>query len=378
MTEKTLIPGLEGIPCAASSVSFIDGIAGILEYRGYDITTLANHGTFEEVAYLLLYGELPKKDELVAFDAELRANRVLKYPVLDIIKSLPSTGHPMKAIQAGVAVLGAFYPVGDLNNAHEQRLASVRLIAQLPTVVAAFHRARQGDEPIAPNVELNHATNFLYMLDGQIPSAVISRTLDIAMILHMEHTMNASTFTGRVVASTLADPYAVVSSAIGSLTGPLHGGANERALEELREIPSVDAVDEIITGKIERKDKIMGLGHRVYKTTDPRSTLLQGLCAGVFAERGSAEIFDIARKVEEIATGKLGHKGIFPNVDFYSGILYDAMGIPSDLFTPIFAVARVVGWLAHWKEQLIGNRIFRPTQIYVGHRQRPFTPMSDR
>lgn len=212
MTEKTLIPGLEGIPCAASSVSFIDGIAGILEYRGYDITTLANHGTFEEVAYLLLYGELPKKDELVAFDAELRANRVLKYPVLDIIKSLPSTGHPMKAIQAGVAVLGAFYPVDDLNNAHEQRLASVRLIAQLPTVVAAFHRARQGDEPIAPNVELNHATNFLYMLDGQIPSAVISRTLDIAMILHMEHTMNASTFTGRVVASTLADPYAVVSS----------------------------------------------------------------------------------------------------------------------------------------------------------------------
>jgi citrate synthase len=194
----------------------------------------------------------------------------------------------------------------------------------------------------------------------------------------MEHTMNASTFTGRVVASTMADPYAVVSSAIGSLTGPLHGGANERALASLRTIPSVDDVDELIGGKIERKEKIMGLGHRVYKTKDPRATILQGLVEAVFEVKGSTPIYEIARRVESIATEKLGHKGIYPNVDFYSGIVYDRMGIPADLFTPIFAVARVVGWLAHWKAQIIGNRIFRPTQIYTGGHDQSYVAESDR
>jgi len=245
-------------------------------------------------------------------------------------------------------------------------------------VIAAHHRLRNGDAAVAPREDLGHAANFLYMLGGEVPSDVVVRTMDACIVLHMEHTMNASTFTGRVVASTMADPYAVVSAAVGSLTGPLHGGANERALKSLRTIPSLAEVDEIIGGKIDRKEKIMGLGHRVYKTKDPRAYILQGLAEELFAEQGATPVYEIARRVEELAAERLGHKGIYPNVDFYSGIVYDAMGIPSDVFTPIFAVARVVGWLAHWQAQIDGNRIFRPSQVFTGTRGHTVGPIGSR
>jgi citrate synthase len=374
----TVIPGLEGIACAESNISFINGLEGVLEYRGYNITTLAENGTFEEVAYLLLKGELPTQDALSSFTSDLAGERHLEDRMIEILRNFPADGHPMKALQAGVAVLGAFDTVSNVNDEAQASRATIRLIAKVPTLIAAYHRVRSGQEPVAPRSDLDHAANFLYMLNGEVPSDTVARTMDVCLVLHMEHTMNASTFTGRVVASTLADPYAVVSGAVGSLTGPLHGGANERALRALEAIPNVESVDEIIGGKIERKEKIMGLGHRVYKTKDPRATILQGLADTMFTEEGSTQTYEVAKRIEAVATERLGAKGIYPNVDFYSGIVYDRMGIPSDIFTPIFAVARVVGWLAHWKAQLVGTRIFRPTQVYTGFRERSYTPMSER
>ncbi len=376
--SKELVPGLEGIVAAESDISFIDGNQGILEYRGFNIKTLADNCTFEEAAYLLLEGELPSADALASFSKSLVEMRALPESVMGMLRAMPAEGHPMKALQAGCAILGSEHPMSNLHDADDANLAIARLIARIPSIVAAFHRIRNGLQPIAPRADLGHAANFLYMMDGEVPHDVLAKTMDVALILHMEHTMNASTFTGRVVASTMADPYAVVSSAIGSLTGPLHGGANERALNQLRLIPSVEEVDGIVGGKIERKEKIMGLGHRVYKTKDPRATILQTLVEQVFQVKGSTPIYEVAQRVEAYATEKLGHKGIYPNVDFYSGIVYDRMGIASDNFTPIFAVARVVGWLAHWKAQIIGNRIFRPTQIYKGGHDQPYVAVSDR
>ncbi len=376
--KPALIPGLEGVPCAASKVSSINGQLGKLYYRGYSIEDLAEHCTFEEVAALLVYGELPTRAQLQAFDAELRQHRRLKYKIVDLLECLPEGGHPMDALQAATAALGMFYPARAVLDAQVQREAVIRLIAKLPTLVAAFARLRRGDEAVLPRDDLGHAANFLYMLTGAEPDPVTARTMDVCLILHAEHTMNASTFSARVVGSTLADPFTVVSSAVGTLSGPLHGGANEEVLVMLDAIGSPDRVDEVIGAKIANKQKIMGLGHRVYKTKDPRATILQGLAMRLFDHLGTDRRYEIARKVEDLAAERLGPKGIYPNVDFYSGIVYAKMGIEPDLFTPIFAIARVAGWLAHWVEQLQGNRIFRPTQVYEGHRERPFTPLHQR
>ncbi len=284
----------------------------------------------------------------------------------------------MDILQAGTAAMGMFYPAKDVYDTVIQQTAVINLIAKIPTLVAAFSRLRRGDEAIRPRDDLGHAANFLYMLTEQEPDPVAVEVMDKCLILHAEHTMNASTFSARVVGSTLANPYAVISSAIGSLSGPLHGGANERVLDLLDEIGDVARVEEIIGAKIDGKQKIMGLGHRVYKTKDPRANVLQGLARRLFEALGSDTRYEIARKIEDIATERLGHKGIYPNVDFYSGIVYSRLGIETDLFTPIFAIARVSGWLAHWLEQLDGNRIFRPSQIYVGKDTRPFVAMSQR
>ncbi|MEE2780238.1 MAG: citrate synthase, partial [Myxococcota bacterium] len=359
----TLVRGLEGIPCAESQISYIDGQKGWLTYRGYTIEELSKNCTFEEVAYLLLYGELPTREELAQFDSELRHHRRLKYRIIDVIKHLPETGHPMDILQAGIAAMGMFYPAKDVYSPEVQRQACINLIAKTPTLVAAFSRLRHGDEAIRPRDDLGHAANFLYMLTEDEPDELAARTMDVSLILHAEHTMNASTFSARVVGSTLADPYAVISSAVGTLSGPLHGGANEAVLYLLDKIGSADRVDEAIAGMIERKEKIMGLGHRVYKAKDPRATVLQELVVALFDKMGKDERYEIARAIEQYATRELGHKGIYPNVDFYSGIVYSKLGIDTDLFTPIFAMARVSGWLSHWLAQLEGNRIFRPTQI---------------
>jgi citrate synthase len=371
-------PGLDGVPVAESAVSFIDGKRARLEYRGIAVEVLAEESCFEETAWLLLKGELPTQKQLADFDQELRHHRRLKYKLIDLIKCLPETGHPMGALQAAVAAMGMFYPARDVSNAKSNWESAVRLIAKMPTIVAAFHRLRYGNEAITPRDDLDHAANFYYMLFEREPSPAIRKIIDACFILHAEHTMNASTFSGRVTGSTLAEPYAVISSAIGTLTGPLHGGANEEVLDMLDEIGSVEHVEPWLKSAIADKKKIMGFGHRVYKVKDPRATVLQKLAESVFVETGRPVKYQIATTLEEVAAGVLGPKGIYPNVDFYSGIVYEALGIPKDLFTPIFAISRVTGWLAHWFEQLKSNRIYRPEQIYVGKRDVAYVPLEKR
>jgi citrate synthase len=385
---EKLVPGLEGVPIMESEVGFIDGQKGVLEYRGIPIEELAEKSTYEEVSYLLLWGKLPTREELAKFDHDLRTHRRIKYRLTDLIKCLPENGHPMDALQAGVAALGMFYPAKidasevppgtDVLSQSKHYWSIIRLIAKLPTIAAAFERMRRGDEPVRPRDDLSHAANFLWMLTEQDPDPLDVRVLDVCLILHAEHTMNASTFSGLVVGSTLADPYTMVASAIGALTGPLHGGANEQALKMFREIKTVDNVRPFIKGKLERKERIMGVGHRVYKVKDPRAFALQQLASHLFETKGEHPLYKVAQEVEQAINDHVGAKGIASNVDFYSGVVYDKLGIPIDQFTPIFAIARVAGWLAHWAEQLRNNRIFRPDQIYTGKHDVPYVAMAQR
>src|SRR5262249_41237048 len=363
-----------------SAVSYIDGKRARLEYRGIAVETLARESCYEETAWLLLKGELPTQRELADFDSELRHRRRIKYKLRDLIKCLPETGHPMDALQASAAAMGMFYHSRNVSDTKSNWDAVIRLIAKLPTVVAAFHRMRFGDEAIPPRDDLDHAANFYYMLFEKVPSPAVERVLDACLILHAEHTMNASTFSARVTGSTLADPFTVISAAIGTLTGPLHGGANEEVLDMLDEIGDVENVRPWLDRKLaaNAKFKIMGMGLRVYKVKDPRATVLQELAEHVFSETSRPKNYDLALEVEKVGTALFGSKGIYPNVDFYSGIVYASLGIPRDLFTPIFAIARVVGWLAHWLEQLKNNRIFRPEQVYVGKRDQTYVPLEQR
>jgi citrate synthase len=371
-------PGLEGIPATKSSISHVDGTQGILEYRGINIKELARKGSFLETAYLLIWGQLPNKTQLEEFAEDIRFHRRIKYRIRDMMKCFPETGHPMDALQTSAAALGLFYSRRALDDPEYIRKAVVRLIAKIPTMVAAFHQMRKGNDPIQPNDSLDYAANFLYMLTEKRPHALESKIFDVCLTLHAEHTINASTFSAMVTASTLTDPYAVVASAVGTLAGPLHGGANEEVLLMLEEIASVDKVLPFVEDCIANKKKIMGFGHRVYKVKDPRATILQELAEQLFDETGHDRYYDIALELERVIEDKLGTKGIYPNVDFYSGLVYRKLGIPDDLFTPLFAIARVAGWLAHWKEQLTVNRIFRPTQVYTGEHNAPYIPMEER
>jgi citrate synthase len=371
-------PGLEGVPAAQSQVSYVNGQEGILEYRGVAIEELASHSSFLETAYLLIWGQLPTVEELAAFEHEITYHRRVKYRIRDMMKCFPESGHPMDALQASAAGLGLFYSRRNLKDPAYIRAAVVRLLAKIPTMVAAFQHIRKGNDPVTPRDDLNYADNFLYMLNERQPDPFIAHIFDVCLILHAEHTMNASTFSARVTASTLTDPYAIVASAVGTLGGPLHGGANEEVIAMLEEIGSIDKVVSFVDERIARKAKFMGFGHRVYKVKDPRATILQKLVDEMVARYGSDRDYDIARELETVLADRLGHKGIYPNVDFYSGLIYRRFGIPTDLFTPIFAIARVAGWLAHWKEQLETNRIYRPTQVYIGQHHQPFVPIEKR
>lgn len=371
-------PGLAGVPATRSKVSYLDGTKGILEYRGIRMETLAERSNFIETAYLLLFGNLPTPSQLEKFDKDLRVHRRIKYRITDLIKCLPDNGHPMDALQAAVAALGMFYPDKNVQDEQTQYLSAVRLIAKIPTIVAAYARLRRGDDQIQPRDDLNYAENFLYMLTEKVPDKVMSEILDTCLILHAEHTMNASTFSGLVTASTLADPYTVVSSAVGTLKGPLHGGANEKVLTMLKEIGTLDRVRPYIEAKVKAKERIMGLGHREYKVKDPRAIILQRLAKRLFEHYGKSPLYEVAVEVEKVGEEYLAAKKVYANVDFYSGILYQKMGIETDFFTPIFAMARVVGWLAHWIEQVKDNHIFRPTEIYEGEHNRTYVPLTER
>lgn len=379
-TDIEFRPGLEDVPAAKSAVSFLDGKKARLEYRGIPVEELAKQSCFEEVAWLLIKGDLPTQKQLAEFDHDLRQRRAIHFRLKDLIKCMPANGHPMDALHASVAALGMFYPCKTVSDPAKNWDASMRLIAAMPTLVTAYARVRRGEEMIDPRDDLDHAANFYYMLFGKEPTEATRKVLDACLILHAEHQMNASTFTARVTGSTLANPYQTIGSAIGSLSGPLHGGANEEVLVMLEEIGSADKVQAWLDGKLAAnpKFKVMGLGHRVYKVKDARASVLQELAEHIFAESSRPKNYETALELERICAGIYGPKGVYPNVDFYSGVVYQAMGIPTDVFTPIFALARVAGWLAHWTEQLVGNRIFRPEQISTGKNDVKYVPLEQR
>ncbi|MBX3319361.1 MAG: citrate synthase [Nitrospira sp.] len=372
------MPGLAGVPAATSSISDVDGQRGILEYRGIRVETLCADSSYLETAYLLLFGHLPSAAEFQEWSRDVTHHRRIKFSIVDLLKCLPEQGHPMDALQAAVAALGMFYPGRNVKDLENNYWSAVRLVAKLPTIVAAWARLRHGDDPIPPRDDLGFSENFLYMLTESVAPALWADIFDDCLILHAEHTMNASTFTGLVTASTLADPYTVVASSIGALKGPLHGGANEEVVVMLREIGTAEKAKAYVARATENKKKLMGFGHRVYKVKDPRATVLQDLCRRLFREFGSSPLYEVALEVEAAAGESLNSKGIYPNVDFYSGIIYDKMGIDIDLFTPLFAMSRVSGWLAHWLEQLRENKLFRPDQIYSGEHNRPYVPIDQR
>jgi citrate synthase len=381
-------PGLEGVPAAKSSISYV-GIQttdrgdqeGVLEYRSIPIQSLAASSNFVETAFLLIWGRLPTQDELTDFSTEIYSHRRIKYRIVDMMKCFPETGHPMDALQASAAALGLFYSRHTLPNRDYVRQAVIRLLAKIPTMVAAFQLMRKGNNLVMPRDDLDYAANFLYMLTEKEPDPIVAKVMDVCLILHAEHTMNASTFSARVTASTLADPYTVIASAVGTLAGPLHGGANEEVIWMLKKIGTVANVRPYVEQCLaaDPKYKFMGFGHRVYKgVKDPRAIILQDLAEQLFQKFGYDPYYDVALELERVLEEYLGPRGIYPNVDYYSGLVYRKMGIPADLFTPVFAIARVAGWLAHLNEQLEENRIFRPTQIYTGQHQQAYIGIESR
>lgn len=377
-TGIELRPGLDGVPATQSAICDIDGDRGLLTYRGYPMQELAVNSSFLETAYLLIWGELPTRDQLAAFEHEVQMHRRVSFRVRDMMKCFPASGHPMDALQSSAAALGLFYSRRAIDDPNYIYKAVVRLIAKIPTMVAAFQLIRKGQDPIQPRDDLAYSANFLYMLTEREPDPLAARIFDRCLMLHAEHSLNASTFSARVTASTLTDPYAVVASAVGTLAGPLHGGANEDVLAMLEEIGTPDQAGAYLDQAIAAKRKVMGFGHREYRVKDPRAVILQSFVEEMFDQFGHDNLYDVARALEREAESRLGPKGIYPNVDFYSGLVYRKLGIPRDLFTPVFAIARVAGWLAHWREQLGANRIFRPSQIYSGSQPRVWLPMDDR
>lgn len=381
MADKTNAPtaasaaGLRGVFAATSSVSDVNGEKGQLIYQGYDIHELAAHSTFEEVTFLLWNKRLPKREELDELKRALAAVYELPQEIIDLMKRFPREAVPIDVLRTTVSALEFYDPTSrDLSRAASIKTA-IRLTAQFPTIVAAGERIRNGHEPVKPNPELNIAANFLYMLKGEMPSEHDARVFDVALILHADHELNASTFTARVVAGTLADMYGAVTAAIAALSGPLHGGANTNVMKMLLEIGEPAGVESYIKKALAEKRKIMGFGHAVYRTEDPRATHLREFSKEMGERAGNTKWYEISRKVEEVM---MREKQLFPNVDFFSASTYYMMGIPLDLYTPIFAVSRISGWTGHILEQYADNKLIRPRAEYVGAREAQYLPIEDR
>jgi len=372
---KTASKGLEGIIAARTTLSDVRGDVGELIYCGYNINELAGKVSYEEVVFLLHYGHLPNRKELAELKANLASHRDLPKGVVDLIKSLPKDTLPMHAIRTGISALGCFDSHADDDSVDANREKAVKLIAQIPVITAYFHRSRQGKSLVPPDSKLGEAANFLYMIDGEKPSAEKESTLDLCYVLHADHGMNASTFSARVTIATLSDMYSAITTAIGTLKGPLHGGANEGVIKMLQEIGSLDKVDAYVHECLAQKKKIMGIGHRVYKTLDPRAPHLKRMAQVLSAKLGEAKWIQMSDRIAEIM---LSEKNLHANVDFYSATVYYSLGIPTDLFTPIFAIARTSGWTAHVLEQLQDNRLIRPQSEYVGPVGLKVTPIEQR
>ncbi len=356
--------GLEGVVAANSGICWIDGDAGVLAYRGIDIHELANKSNFSETAYLLWFGRLPTEKELAGFRAELAAARTLDPRIVDLLRSLPPSANPMEVLRTAVSAL-SFYDPDENDNGHDANVRkSFRLTSQIAMIVAAYDRIRKGRSVVEPDPSLCHAANFLWMLTGEKPSDTASKTFDLALILHADHELNASTFAARVIAATLSDIHSAITGAIGALKGPLHGGANESVMRLLFAIRQQNA-DPVayVAAMLAGKKKISGFGHRVYRTEDPRATHLRRMSEQLGKDSGDSPWFEMSRKIE---TYILAEKKLNANVDFYSASTYTMLGIDLDLFTPIFAVSRIAGWAAHVIEQLDDNRLIRPRAEYIG------------
>ena len=367
--------GLRGVAAASSSIGDVNGEKGELIYQGINIHDLAEHSTFEETIFLLWNGRLPKKTELDELQKAIGNSYDLPAEVVALMKSLPHDAEPMDVLRTSVSALG-LYDKRARETSREASLAlATRLTAQMPTLVAAWERIRNGLEILAPKPEQNIATNFLYMLKGEMPSEHDARLFDVCLILHADHELNASTFTARVVAATLADMYSAVTAALCALSGPLHGGANTNVMKMLLEIGSVDRAEEFVKRALAQKRKIMGIGHAVYKTEDPRATHLRRFSKEMGERAGDTRWHEISRKIEEVMHRE---KGMYPNVDFYSASTYYMMGIPLDLYTPIFAVSRISGWTGHVLEQYANNKLIRPRAEYIGPRNVPYIPIDQR
>lgn len=355
--------GLEGIVAARTTLSDVKGDIGELIYCGYNINELAGNVSYEEVVHLLHHDHLPNSRELAELKATLAGFRELPQGVIDLIKSLPKTCPPMHAIRTGVSALGCFDSTSDDDSMHAQRRKALRLIAQIPIITAYFHRSRQDKSLLPPDPTLGEAANFLYLINGGKPSKEMESTMDMCYVLHADHGMNASTFSARVTIATLSDMYSAITSAIGTLKGPLHGGANEGVIKMLQEIGSLDKVDAYVHECLAQKKKIMGIGHRVYKTLDPRAPHLKRMAQILSAKLGEPKWIQMSDRIAEIM---LLDKHLHANVDFYSATVYYSLDIPTDLFTPIFAISRASGWTAHVLEQLQDNRLIRPQSEYIG------------
>ncbi len=366
--------GLEDVVALESRICYIDGKGGRLIYDGYDIRDLAANSHFEEVAYLLWYGRLPTASQLAELTGRLASLRALPAPVLRLLTEMPKEALPMDVLRTVVSALAVYEP--DETKPGEASIGGAqRLTAILPTILGTFHRLRSGQPPPPPRPDLSHSSWLLYAIRGTEPDPLEARALDVALILHADHELNASTFAARVTASTLSDLYSAVTSAIGTLKGPLHGGANERVMELLDEIGTPEKADEVVRAKLARHERIMGFGHRVYKVEDPRATILREWSKRVGEAKGNLRYYDLLRAVEGVVHRE---KGLYPNVDLYSGSVYTLLGIPKDLFTPVFAASRVAGWTAHVLEEYQDLRLIRPTARYVGPVDLVYAPLSAR
>jgi citrate synthase len=367
--------GLRNVVAGESALSSIDGERGVLAYRGIDIHALAEHSSFEEAAFLLHRGSLPTRAQLLAFSGELARQRSVPDPAVAVLRLMPRDAHPMTGLRTVVSALGAFDPdAGDDSPAASDR-KSLRLVAQMGTVVALVERVRTGRSPVPPDPALSHAANFLYMLSGKRPAAVAEKAMDVALVLHADHEFNASTFAARVAASTLADVHGAITAALATLKGPLHGGANEAVMKTLEEIGTPERAEGWVREALAAKRKIMGFGHAVYRTEDPRATHLRRMSRQLAEAQGERLWYDLSERLEGLVRAR---KGLNANVDFYSASVYHSLGIPTDLFTPVFAVSRIAGWTAHVLEQLTNNRLIRPESEYTGPHDVAYVPMEKR
>ena len=367
--------GLKGIIAADTKICDVDGDEGKLVYRGYNIHDLAKKSSFEETAYLLFKGELPNSQELSEFNKVLVHHREIEPQILTFLKSLPQHTPPMAALRSAISMSGVYDPTAEDDSPEANFEKSIRLTAEMTTIVAAIRRIQEGLEPVSPRQDLSHAANFMYMMNDKVPSVDAEKAMDLILILHAEHALNASTFAARVIAATLSDIYSSVTGAIGALKGSLHGGANTEVLKTLQEIGKVDNVVPYVEAVRSKKGKFMGFGHAVYKVEDPRAVHLKDLSRRLGIETGDTKLYDISLAMEQAVKASI-HKNC--NVDFYSASLQYYMGIPGDMFTCVFAASRIVGWCAHILEQLSDNKISRPSSNYLGPAERPYLNMDQR